>query len=65
MKIGDAFEFEKIKSKHQKEKKVYHSSDEEGTLAQAYTRYDNECPDQFDELDSEVNFKHTTDSRKH
>ena len=40
MKIGDEYEYEKIKNK-----KHYNGSDEDGTLAQAYTRFDNDNPD--------------------
>lgn len=65
MKIGDEYEYEKGNfKKMMKVNNVTNGSDvdEEGTLAQAYTRFDNdedECPemnDQFDEyenLDSE------------
>ena len=57
MKIGKEYEYEKaeeITTNKLKLKSVAsNNSDEEGTLAQAYTRFDNdeENPDQFDEYD--------------
>ena len=54
MKIGEDFEYEKVKEK--KKYKINHvnlltnGSDEEGTIGRAQTRFDNDdCPDQFDE----------------
>lgn len=44
MKIGEEFEFDNTKTKNEKEKN-YNGSDEDATLAQAYTRFDNDCPD--------------------
>jgi hypothetical protein len=51
MKIGEEFEYEKATFKKTlKVNMVSNASDEEGTLAQAYTRFDgDENPDQFDE----------------
>ena len=48
MKVGEEFEFEKTK----KNKKMASDelSNEDENLAKAYTRFDNECPDQFDEF---------------
>jgi hypothetical protein len=54
MKIGDEYEYEKATFKKKlKVNMVSNVSDEEGTLAQAYTRFDNdENTDQFDEYEN-------------
>jgi len=54
MLLGEEFEYEKAALKKKKVDQGSNVSDEEGTLAQAYTRFDNdENPDQFDELGSD------------
>jgi hypothetical protein len=55
MKVGEEFEYEKATFKKKlKVRQVSNASDEEGTLAQAFTRFDNDDnTDQFAELVSE------------
>jgi hypothetical protein len=49
LNVGEDFEFDKTK----RNKKIASdelSNEDERDLAKAYTRFDNECPDQFDEF---------------
>lgn len=55
MKMGEEYEYEKVTFKKKLQvRQASNASDEEGTMAQAFTRFDNdENTDQYEELASE------------